>query len=58
MQTAKAPRLFDAVPWAMAQFHRGEKRAQAQARRDAERARQKTRQNARAQKAVARGGAL
>lgn len=43
-------RLFDGIGWAMAEYHKGERRAAAKARRDAARRRDDERRERRAEK--------
>lgn len=49
---------FSAIGWAMAEFHKGERRQVARARRDNARRRQEGRQGARECKRMVREGAL
>lgn len=48
-------RPFDGIGWAMAEFHKGERRAAAKARRDAARRRDDERRARRAEKNAQRG---
>lgn len=48
-------RPFDGIGWAMAEYHKGERRAAAKARRDAARRRDDERRERRAAKSAQRG---
>lgn len=58
MTKAAAVRTFDGVAWAMAEFHKGERRAAALARRENARRREECRRLQREEKRMARAAAF